>query len=336
MAETNFVDFYSILKVGPKAGAEEIKRAYMDQIKEVHPDRLQNLPDAVKEEAERKSQLLNQAKEILLDDEKREVYDISYRHYMSEASARAAQQGFGGGSYNEYMENAEEILRQREVYLSSNRSKTKVFIIIAIVVMGILSAIWRFFSPSDVAKITMPKETVLSETPAKTIKASGPVRALTLVNNGTELIVGDEEGKIAVWSIDQDTTLPIKSIAIGTPVLATAVDGDMLAAGTGMGDIKLLTLSDGKVQKTLESHRAAITDLEFSPDGKTLASSGLDNTIQTWEMPEGKLSRSLLGVAFPIYSIVFVENGTRIAFGDDRIASTWTWSDGSRKQLTMQ
>ncbi|NTW50216.1 MAG: DnaJ domain-containing protein [Chlorobiales bacterium] len=336
MAETNFVDYYSILKVGPKATAEEIKRAYMEQIKEVHPDRLQSLPEAVQEEAARKSQLLNQAKELLLDDEKREVYDISYRHYMSEAIARAAQQGFGGGNYNDYMQGAEEILRQREVYLSANRSKTRIFIIIAIVVMGILSAIWRFFSPSDIAKMTLPKETVLRETPAKTIKASGPVRAITLVSNGSELVVGDENGNISVWPIGQDTSLPIKSIAIGAPVLATATDGEWLAVGTGVGDIKLLTLSDGKVQKTLEGHRASISDLEFSPDGKTLASSGLDNTIQIWEMPEGKLARSLLGVAFPIYSIAFVENGTRIAFADDRIAIAWNWSDNTRKQLTMQ
>lgn len=336
MAETNFVDYYSILKVGPKASAEEIKRAYMEQIKEVHPDRLQNLPDSVKEEAEHKSQLLNQAKEILLDEEKREVYDISYRHYMSEASARAAMQGFGGGNYNDYMQNAEEILRQREVYLSANRSRTKIFIIIAIVVMGILSGIWRFFSPSDVAMITREAETVLRETPAKTIKAFGPVRSVTLTNNDTELIVGDEDGKISFWPLAKDTSQPLKTLTIGAPILATAVYDQELVAGTGLGDIKLMTLSDGKVQKTLEGHRAAITDLKFTPDGKTLASSGLDNTIQIWKMPEGALYRSMLGVAFPIYSFAFVENGGRIAFGDDRIASLWNWNDVSRKQLTMQ
>jgi WD40 repeat protein len=47
------------------------------------------------------------------------------------------------------------------------------------------------------------------------------------------------------------------------------------------GTVKILEL-DTKKTKELTGHKAGITDLEFSPDGKLLASAGLDRKIQMW------------------------------------------------------
>jgi WD40 repeat protein len=53
------------------------------------------------------------------------------------------------------------------------------------------------------------------------------------------------------------------------------------------GTVKILDLNTNKV-KELTGHKAGITDLEFSPDGKLLASAGLDHKLQMWvvEYPE--------------------------------------------------
>jgi WD40 repeat protein len=65
--------------------------------------------------------------------------------------------------------------------------------------------------------------------------------------------------------------------------------GSMLAYGVEVlvdgkvtrGLVKILDL-DSKKTKELAGHKAGIADLEFSPDGKLLASAGLDRKLQMW------------------------------------------------------
>jgi curved DNA-binding protein CbpA len=73
-AET-FVDYYDLLGIDPKAGAEEIKQAYLDKVKAWHPDKN---PDRIAK-AEEKTKILNQAYHILGDAERRKNYDRMLR-----------------------------------------------------------------------------------------------------------------------------------------------------------------------------------------------------------------------------------------------------------------
>lgn len=70
-----FVDYYKLLGIDPNAGPQEIKRAYLNQIKRWHPDKN---PDRTAE-AEEKTKILNQAYHILGDDERRKNYDRMLR-----------------------------------------------------------------------------------------------------------------------------------------------------------------------------------------------------------------------------------------------------------------
>jgi WD40 repeat protein len=40
-----------------------------------------------------------------------------------------------------------------------------------------------------------------------------------------------------------------------------------------------------KVRTTLDEHRAPVSSVAFSPDGKTLPSGSADCTIKLWELP---------------------------------------------------
>lgn len=66
---------YDRLEISPDSSEAQIKKAYNKLSKQWHPDRHVNSPPDVKEQATGKFQEIGQAKEILLDAEKRQIYD---------------------------------------------------------------------------------------------------------------------------------------------------------------------------------------------------------------------------------------------------------------------
>lgn len=63
------IDFYELLGISMDSTKQEIKSAYREMVKKYHPD----INDS--EEANKIIRSLNEAKEVLLDDEKRKEYD---------------------------------------------------------------------------------------------------------------------------------------------------------------------------------------------------------------------------------------------------------------------
>ena len=91
-------DFYKVLGVDKKAGADEIKKKYRSLARELHPDK--NKGDAVKEE---KFKGISEAYEILSDAKKRAEYDEA-RSLYERGGFRAPMgggQGQQGGDFND-------------------------------------------------------------------------------------------------------------------------------------------------------------------------------------------------------------------------------------------
>ncbi len=66
---------------------------------------------------------------------------------------------------------------------------------------------------------------------------------------------------------------------------------------------------------SLESrrHRGAINATALSPDGKLLATGGLDGTVRLWDTETGKLVRALIGHDSYVYGLDFAPDGTVLA-----------------------
>jgi len=85
-------DYYEVLSVSKDASQQELKKAYRRLAMKFHPDRN---PDD--QNAEAKFKEINEAYEILSDEEKRGAYD-RFGHAGVDPSAGAGAGGFGGGA----------------------------------------------------------------------------------------------------------------------------------------------------------------------------------------------------------------------------------------------
>ena len=83
-------DYYKILGVAKSASQDEIKKAYRKKAKELHPDRNADNPDAESQFKE-----VNEAYEVLGDDQKRAAYD-RFGHAGVNSNAAGGFGGFSG------------------------------------------------------------------------------------------------------------------------------------------------------------------------------------------------------------------------------------------------
>ncbi|MBX0291747.1 J domain-containing protein [Hymenobacter sp. HSC-4F20] len=95
----DYKDYYQILGLDKTATKDQIKKAYRKLARQYHPD--VNPNDA---EAERKFKEINEAHEVLSDDEKRQKYDqlgADWQRYQQAGGSRGGQPG-GGFDWSQY------------------------------------------------------------------------------------------------------------------------------------------------------------------------------------------------------------------------------------------
>lgn len=82
------VNYYELFGVNPNATPREIRIAYRRMAEVYHPDKLRELPGKIREEGEDIMRLLNEAKSILMNPERRLEYDVG-RGYRSPEAEQA-------------------------------------------------------------------------------------------------------------------------------------------------------------------------------------------------------------------------------------------------------
>jgi uncharacterized protein YjbI with pentapeptide repeats len=103
------MNYYEILGVSLTATAEEIKEAYRNKAKELHPDKLIGVNETVRKLAEEQLKELNHAYEILSDADKKREYDAELSNLQRTDLIKKIGDFFDNGQLSEAVEFAKRL-----------------------------------------------------------------------------------------------------------------------------------------------------------------------------------------------------------------------------------
>jgi WD40 repeat protein len=88
--------------------------------------------------------------------------------------------------------------------------------------------------------------------------------------------------------------------------------------------VRIWDAASGQQLLTLKGHTGRVTSVAFNPDGRSLASASLDQTVRIWEPVSGKELLLLKGHSRPVGQVAFSPDGRRLASaGWDHMVKIW-------------
>ena len=132
-------------------------------------------------------------------------------------------------------------------------------------------------------------------------------------------LVLDAEGQLSL--VREPTMEPL--LDLGQTSTAVALVGDTLAVIVGE-DVHLLDPDSGEVRAALTMGGHTPLDLALSPDGRWLATAGLDRTARVWDTSNGRLLAVLRGHDERLSAVQFSADGALLLTGSwDGSARLW-------------
>nr|WP_283741610.1 c-type cytochrome [Chelatococcus sp. SYSU_G07232] len=158
----------------------------------------------------------------------------------------------------------------------------------------------------------------------------GNVNGVAVTRDGTVVSAG-YDATLRIWSRD------------GTPVVATlpaplnavlvAPDGEILAAGAD-GQLHILSAGGQPLAEAPVGQAPAVA-LALSPDGATVAASGLHGDVALVDRKARRVRTVLAGGSLPVWSLAFSPDGRELlAGGADRVVRRWNAASGARLGTT--
>jgi WD40 repeat protein len=153
-----------------------------------------------------------------------------------------------------------------------------------------------------------------SDAPTRSLPHPANVNALAFDREGKVLLTGCGDGKLRTFDVAKgallkqiDAHAPVMMVAQGIYGVAVSPDGKYGASASADGSAKVFELASGKLIRELKAfkekeapdgHSDSVLTVCFSPDGKLLATAGMDQKIKVWSVAEGKLTQRLDNPAF--------------------------------------
>ena len=114
---------------------------------------------------------------------------------------------------------------------------------------------------------------------------SGAVLAVALIDAGTRLLVVDAHS-VSVFdarSLTRLTRVAISPALTAPSAAAISPDGDTIAIGSATGAVSLVDPSTGRSRPATGAVSTPVTALTYSPNGRSVVSTGTDNELIDWD-----------------------------------------------------
>ncbi len=120
--------------------------------------------------------------------------------------------------------------------------------------------------------------------------------------------------------------------------LAFSVDSKHLAVGRFRG-AEVWNVATARRELNLDGHSGYVLCVRYSPDGKTLATSGEDGIVRFWNAETGEAGKQLPKAGYPVMGIAFSPDGSllALALGDETRVTrpgpvqVWEIATGTKK-----
>jgi len=149
---------------------------------------------------------------------------------------------------------------------------------------------------------------------------------------------GWTHGELRLWDLDSGKFERLSSWDDGSyRGLAFSPDGSTIAIGAGIcylgkkdaGEVRVIDVKSGRVLNSLRGHAQIVESVAYSPDGKLLASGGMDGFVRVWDTPTGRELESFEPTrksrrARRVMSLGFSPDGKALAL------AAGSWNRGNR------
>ncbi len=308
---------------------------------------LDKLPAESKEKFKPVNDKFNAATKALADAEaelkKAELPKSTAEHELELATKSIARTGEAVAAARTAIQAAEEFQKQAETELQAAKSAAKDMEKPIRVVA---------FSPDNLAVATAGDDEQIhtwnsdNGAPIETFKGhKGPVFAVAFAGKGA-LVSGAADRSAVIWDLNPGWTLA-RTIGAGdaaSPIsdrvnaVRFSPDGKRLATGGGEptrgGEIKIWQVADGKLLQSFTNvHSDAVFGLDFSADGKYLASSAADKFVKVLDLATGKVVKTFEGHTHHVLGVSWKRDGRTLASaGADNVIKVWDFVTGERKK----
>lgn len=156
------------------------------------------------------------------------------------------------------------------------------------------------------------------------------VTASAISPDGTEAILGGQDGKLHIYSVSGDTLTEeavLEKHRGAITVIRYSPDVSMFASGDANREAVVWDRSTKEVKlNNMLYHTARINSLAWSPDSSMVATGSLDTSVIIYELGKPASSRTTLKAAHlgGVYGVAFADECSILSSGEDGCVRLWT------------